>query len=144
MGFALSIGCGIDGPNDIVIELLDSYLIHCWKTFYDVGADALNILFLKRIYVLDERLGRLSRCEKWCHWVVYGEVCQMFAQDLIREVDHGQWVVDEQVTPHQLVHEELFDQSEGRIVVEDTLLLVGYFRFLDLGRMLLKFVMVMG
>ena len=105
----LVVGGGVNSPNDIVVELLDSDLIHFWETFNYESADTVNILFLKRIDILDERSGGLTRSKKRCNRVVNGEIGQLGSQNLVREIDHAQGVVDEQVTAHQLVNEELFD-----------------------------------
>lgn len=123
VSLALTFGCSINSPDDIVVELLDPDLIHMWKALNNVRTYALNVLLFKRIDVLNQSSSGLSRREKRSHRVVDGEVGQSCTQDLVREIDHAQRVVDEQVTAHQLVDEELFDQGEGRIVIEHTLLL---------------------
>jgi hypothetical protein len=83
MGLALTLGGGGNSPNDVVIELLDFELIHLWETLNDESTDAVDVLLLKRIDVLNERCGRLTRCEERCHGVVYGEVCQFCSQNFV-------------------------------------------------------------
>jgi len=131
MGLALTIGGGVDCSHDVVIELLNFELIHLWEALNDESADAVDVLLLKRIDVLNERCGGFTRCEERCHGVVNGEVRQFCSQNFVWEVDHGKRVVDEQVTSHKLVNEEFLDESEGRIVIKHTFLLPGQFAFLD-------------
>ena len=52
-------------------------------------------------------------------------------------------MVDKEIAAHQLVDEELFDQGEGRIVIEHTLLL-AWFVLIDFWRILLKFALVLS
>ena len=139
----LTFSCSINGPDDIVVELLDPDRIHLWKALNNVRTDALNVLLLKRIDVLNQRTGGLSRREKRSHRVVDGEVGQSCAKDLVREIDHAQRVVDEQVAAHQLVDEEFFYQGERRIVVEHTFSL-AWLRLIDFRRILLKFALVLS
>lgn len=57
MGLALAISGGVDRAHNIFVEFLNFDFIHLGEAFHDEGTDGEDVVFLKRIDVLNQRSG---------------------------------------------------------------------------------------
>lgn len=145
MALRTGIGLRLDRLELPRVELLSALLVVHLKSFKLVARHRLDVVVLVVLHVLFQSLEGLARCEEITNRRIDGEVGRRDAENLVTQLHACEGVVHEEVAAHELVYEELSDESGRRvfceyffcgqfsITVPHRVAMVGFRRFLALG-----------